>query len=459
MIALLLYPCFIKPVEAYLGHKLVLNLYNRSFLLITIGGVFTVSLLTGLYPAWFLARPNPIVIIRKNMASDVQLNFLKKGLVVGQFVISVAIIMAAIIVHDQISFINNKDLGFNKNNLLNISFTMWGESAPAFKQVVKQIPGVQDASVANWAPAEGAGSMSMEVTPPGQKEKISVFFITGDVDLATTLGLRLRSGRVLSPQLASDAMDVDSAMQGRSAATMKQSADRSILATDYTAKLFGLKAGRHLSHINGIPVGIMEDFNGQSLHEKVQPTFIQAVSGLKYGNMLVRIKPGYEKRVLTALNAAYKSFYPDKTFQYNWINDEINDQYKAENKLQQLFTCFSLLIIFLACLGLFGLVSFTAEQRIKEIGIRKVLGASISNIISLISKDYLGLVLIAIVIASPIAWYAMNKWLQDFAYRIHIQWWVFAITGAVALLIAFITVSFQSVKAALANPVKSLRSE
>jgi putative ABC transport system permease protein len=176
VIALLFYPLFIKPVETFLGHQLVLNLYNRSFLLITIGGVFIVSLLTGLYPAWFLARPNPIVIIRKNIASDVQLNFLKKGLVVGQFVISAAIIMMAIIVHNQINFINNKDLGFNKNNLLNISFTMWGESAPAFKQAVKQIPGVQDASIANWVPTEGAGSMSMEVMPPGQKDKISILY-------------------------------------------------------------------------------------------------------------------------------------------------------------------------------------------------------------------------------------------------------------------------------------------
>jgi len=162
---------------------------------------------------------------------------------------------------------------------------------------------------------------------------------------------------------------------------------------------------------------------------------------------------------LLAINTLYKNFYPNKPFKYDWVSDQVNDMYKSEYKLQQLFTCFSMLIIFLACLGLLGLVSFTAEQRVKEIGIRKVLGASVTNILILISRDYLWLVISAIFIASPIAWYAMSKWLESFAYRIQIQWWVFALTGVLAVIIAFVTISFQSVKAALANPVKSLRSE
>jgi putative ABC transport system permease protein len=456
--ALLLYPFFIKPVETYLGHQLVLSLYNTSFLLLAVGGIFLLSLLTGLYPAWFLSRPNPIVIVRKNN-SGFQLNALKKGLVVGQFVVSIGIIMATIIVRDQISFINHKNLGFDKNNLLNLSFTMWGQSAPAFKQAVKQLPGVENASIANWAPAEGAGSESVEKPVPGQKEKMTIYFITGDVDLVNTLGFKLNKGRYLNPQFASDAMNADSAMNGRSEATMMQALHKPLLATNYTANLLKVKLNNKLDNMNGVPVGILQDFNAQSLHETIKPTFIQAVTGLQYGNMLIRVKPGSESQVLAGLNKAYKSFYPDKTFQYNWISDEINDQYKAEHKLQQLFTCFSLLIIFLACLGLFGLVSFTVEQRVKEIGIRKVLGAGVGNIVALISKDYLGLVVLSIVIASPIAWYAMNKWLQDFAYRVHIQWWVFALSGIAALIIALITVSFQSVKAAIANPVKSLRSE
>lgn len=459
LLAVLMYPVFLKPVETYLGHQLVLNLFNGSFLIIAICSVFLVSLLTGLYPAWYLSRPKPIVILRNKGAGDMQLNLLKKALVVGQFVISAAIIMVTIIVHNQLSFIDQKDLGFNKNNLLNISFTSWGQSGAAFKQSVRQLPGVQTASICNWAPSEGPGSMSSEVAVPGQKSKVNVYFIQGDLDLPATLGLRVRSGRMFSPQLTSEAMDADSDMGGTSAATTALRKRRAMLVTNYTAGLLGMKINGTVPGISGLPVGILQDFNSQSLHNKLQPTIVEAITNPKYGNMLVRVKPGAERATLTAINRLYKNFYPDKPFVYNWISDEVNAQYKTEYKLQQLFTCFSLLIVFLACLGLFGLVSFTAEQRVKEIGIRKVLGATVGNIITLISRDYIGLVSIAIVVASPIAWYAMNKWLQDFAYRITIQWWVFALTGVLALLIAFITVSFQSVKAALANPVKGLRSE
>lgn len=459
LLAILLYPLFLKPVEAYLGHPLALNLFNTGFLLIAIGSVLLVSLLTGLYPAWFLSRPKPFIILKNNIASGVQLNLLKKGLVVGQFIISAAIIMSAIIIHNQLTFINQKDLGFNKNNLLNLSFTMWGKKAGAFKQDIQQIPGVQSVSIANWAPAEGAGNMSREISVPGQKEKVNVFYIEGDADLVTTLGLKLKNGRTLNPKIASDAMNVDSSMSGSSPATKAAMKVRPMLATNFTAKMLGLKLNGPAPDMDGITVGTIEDFNSESLHNNLQPTFIEAATNVQAGNMLIRVKPGAEKRVLVAINIAYKSFYPEKPFQYNWIADEVDAQYIAEHKQHQLFTCFSILIIFLACLGLFGLVSFTAEQRVKEIGIRKVLGAGIGNIVTLISKDYLILVMVAIVVASPIAWYAMNKWLQDFAYRISIQWWVFVLTGFLALLIAFITVSFQSVKAAIANPVKSLRSE
>jgi len=459
ILAILIYPVFLKPVETYLGHKLVLNLYDSGFLSIAIGGVILVSLLTGLYPAWFLSRPKPVIILRNNIAGDVQLNLLKKGLVVGQFVISITIIMATIIVHNQLNFMSHKDLGYNKNNLLNISFTDWEKSAAAFKQDVKQIPGVQNVSISNWAPTEGSGTMSREISVPGQSGKITVYFIEGDVDLPATLGLRLKTGRMFNSQIKSDAVNPDSAMSGRSAATKAIMRTRPVLATSYTASLLAVKLNNMMADSDGSAVGVVDDFNSQSLHDNLKPTFIQAVTTPQYGNMLVRIREGNEKQALTAINKQFKSFYPDKPFAYNWISDEVDAQYKTEYKLQQLFTCFSLLIIFLACMGLFGLVSFTAEQRVKEIGIRKVLGAGVGNIITLISKDYLILVIIAIIVASPIAYYAMNKWLQDFAYRINIQWWVFVLTGFLALLIAFVTVSFQSVKAAMANPVKSLRSE
>jgi putative ABC transport system permease protein len=398
-----------------------------------------------------------VVILRDKVSSDLQLNFLKKALVVGQFVISVAIIGVTFIVHNQISFMSNKDLGFDKNNILNISYTEWGKSAGSFKQQIKELPGVESASISDWYPTSGAGNMSRTVKVGN--EKMDVFFIQGDADLPKVLKLQLKSGRVFDPSLSTDAMDFDSLMSGSSKQTLALKAIEPLLITNYTANLLDMKLNSKTDKFEGIPVGIVKDFYSESLHNKIKPTIIQAVSDPQWGAMLVRVKPGTENQVLTGIDKLYKQYYPGKPFKYDWLTDQLNEQYKAEFKLQQLFTCFSLLIIFLACLGLFGLVSFTAEQRVKEIGIRKVLGAGVGDIVSLISKDYLWLVGISILIATPISWYAMNKWLQDFAYRIDIQWWVSALAGGLAVLIAFVTISFQSVKAAVANPVKSLRSE
>jgi putative ABC transport system permease protein len=180
---------------------------------------------------------------------------------------------------------------------------------------------------------------------------------------------------------------------------------------------------------------------------------------MRYGSMLARIQPGSEKSVLSGLYKIWQQFFPDKVFQYDWTDEQLKEQYAAEHKLQQLFTLFSFLILSLAALGLFGLTTFIAELRVKEIGIRKVLGASVSAISVSLSKDFVKLVLLAIIIASPIAWYFVNKWLQNYAYKITIHWWIFVLSGLMAVVIALATMSYQTIKAATANPVKSLRSE
>ena len=191
----------------------------------------------------------------------------------------------------------------------------------------------------------------------------------------------------------------------------------------------------------------------------MKPVFITASRSVDYGSMLVRVQPGSEKQVLSGIYKIWQKTFPDKVFQYDWIDNLLQDQYKSEHKLQQLFTVFSFLILSLAALGLFGLTTFMAELRVKEIGIRKVLGASVTSISALISKDFVKLVFLAILIASPIAWYFMDKWLQNYAYRIHMHWWVFALSGLFAVFIAIVTISYQTIKSATANPVKSLRSE
>ena len=205
-------------------------------------------------------------------------------------------------------------------------------------------------------------------------------------------------------------------------------------------------------------IGVTKDFNFKSLHEKIDPMVLFNASGW-HSYVFTKVNPGAMERVLTDTERIWKVRYPDKPFKYTFLDDSFAQLYQTERKAGQLFNVFATIAIFISCLGLFGLATFTAEQRTREIGVRKVLGASIGSIVSLLSKDFIKLVIIAIVIASPIAWYVMHHWLRAFAYKIEISWWIFAGTGAVAVVIALLTISFQSIRAALMNPVKSLRSE
>ena len=290
--------------------------------------------------------------------------------------------------------------------------------------------------------------MTTGVTDPkNANNQVQINYIGGDKDLVSTLKLQLRKGRLLT---ASDSQYSDS--------VKKDNPDGNTLLTAFTAQRLNVKQLNKMSPgLHGTPVGIVKDFHSESLRLALKPTVIQIDDKISYGYGLIRVKPG--PLALENIHKVFQKFYPEKAFEFSWVDELLEAQYRAEFKLQQLFISFSFLIIFLACLGLFGLVSFTVEQRVKEIGIRKVLGASVEQISYLISKDFLALVFVALIVATPIAWLAMNKWLEDFAYRIEIQWWMFILAGSVAVVIALITVSFQSIKAALANPVKSLRSE
>ncbi|HTD98233.1 MAG TPA: FtsX-like permease family protein [Mucilaginibacter sp.] len=462
-LGILFYNISLGYVEQFLGHSLALKLYNNVVLLIcTCGFVLMISVLTGLYPAFLLSGRDPAEAIRGKYSHAAGSGNLRKGLVVLQFTISIAIIVSAIVVRNQLHFIDHKDLGFDKNNLLNINFNSWDGKGGAFKQQVLRLAGADNASIANWAPGEGGGSMSMQFDDPAKKNnKIRVWYIEGDADLASTLNLKLQKGRLLDPKLATDAVNADSLRDKKQYAQVDaQQLTQPVILTEYTARTFNIKQLNARGNFKeGTPVGIIKDFNNEDLHSTLKPVVIRAVGNPNYGNLLIRVKPGSARPVLTGVERLWRQFYPGKVFQYTWTDETLRSQYNTEQKLQQLFTFFSLLVVFLACLGLFGLAAFTAEQRTKEIGIRKVLGASVANISALLSDEFLKLIFVAMTIASPIAWYVMNRWLQDFAYHIDIQLWVFLIAGAVAVFIAFITISFQSIKAALANPVTSLRSE
>ncbi|MBS1502040.1 MAG: ABC transporter permease [Bacteroidetes bacterium] len=457
-----LYAVFLKPVETYLGHPLTITLQSNIVLFITTCGIMLiVSVLTGIYPALLVSAQNPVSTLKGKISEHIGSNFLRRGLVVAQFTISVAILTVTVIVQKQLHFMDNKDLGYDKNNLLHLSNMSWNGKGEAFKHDVLTIPGVESASLATWYPESGGGGyMTINADDPAQKgNKLKIWYINADFDFVKTMRFHLLKGRLLDPKYSSDAINSDSLMALGGLKLDEARIHQPMLITDFTAKTFAINRLGVQAKPTGTPVGIINDFNNESLKVNMEPVFIGVKKNISYGSLLIRIQPGTEKRVLAQLYQTWQRFFPDKVFQYGWTDEELAHQYEAEHKLQQLFTTFSFLILGLAALGLFGLTTFIAEIRIKEIGIRKVLGASVSVISITLSKDFIKLVVIAILVASPVAWYFANKWLQSYAYKIRLSWWLFALSGLGAVLIAILTISYQTIKAATANPVKSLRSE
>jgi putative ABC transport system permease protein len=462
-LAIMGYQLSLQPVENYLGHSLVQTFFsNASILFSACTIILLISFLTGIYPAWIISGFKPASILKGKIAGNISgHNIVRKTLVVLQFTISIMVVVALIVVKQQVSFMKNKNIGFDKNNLLNISSVSWNGKGEVFKNELLNQPGVVSASITGWAPARGAGTMSREIDDPGHPgDKITVWYINADPDIAKTLGLHLKSGRFLDKTFSNDTQSQDSLMRMNPEEYEAAAVRQSSIITAYTAKALHINTlNAPLKDAKTTPVGIVEDFNNESLKNPIEPTIIVADKSPEYGGMLVRIKPGTEKQVITSLNRIWRQFYPDKLLEINWVDETLAEQYKAESKLQQLFAFFGGLSMFLAALGVFGLIVQATGQRVKEIGIRKVLGASVQSIVGLFSIDFLKLIVIASVIASPFAWWLMNKWLLDFAYRITISFWVFVITGGAAILIALLTISFQAIKAAVANPVKSLRTE
>ncbi|MBS1529173.1 MAG: ABC transporter permease [Bacteroidetes bacterium] len=456
-----LYAVLLKPVETYLGHPLMITLQSNVVLFIaTCGIMLIVSVLTGIYPALLVSAQNPVSTLKGKISEHIGSNFLRKGLVVAQFTISVAVLSVTIIVQKQLHFMDNKDLGYDKNNLLHFSYVNSDSKGLAFKNEVLTTPGVKSATIATWYPSSGGG-MTVEFDDPSQKgNKLKTWYIDADFDFVKTMKLHLLKGRLLDPKFGADEINIDSLLAVGGMAYSEAEIHQPVLATAFTAKAFAInKLGETVKGTSGVPVGIINDFNNESLKTDMKPLFIRVSRNIHYGNLLVRVEPGTEKTVLTKLYQFWQRDFPGKLFEYQWIDDELSQQYAAEHKLQQLFSTFSFLILSLAALGLFGLTTFIAEIRIKEIGIRKVLGASVSVISVTLSKDFIKLILMAIVLASPVAWYFANRWLQNYAYKITLNWWLFVLSGLGAVMIAILTISYQTIKAASANPVKSLRSE
>ena len=423
-------------------------------LLAVVGFALLTSLLSGTYPALFLSGARTVTALRGQLGNQAGTVAFRKTLVTFQFVITIALIAASVIIYQQLRFALTTPLGFNKDQVLTFHLTdkETRENVPAIKAQLlgsTLIEGVSGASNPVGNNNLGGSGYFFEIDCTMSESTRMTQTIQVDGDFLPTMEIKLAEGRNFS-----DANPADR--------------DHAILVNETLVKILGWKnpIGKRAKFFtsNGpaerTVVGVVKDFHTYSLQHKIEPLALRMVPDpQEQDNVYIKIKAGQTEAALALIEKTYRQYEPGGVFSYQFLDQNFARQYATERKQSQLLLLFTILAIFIACLGLFGLTTFIAEQRTKEIGVRKVLGASVISIVTLLSRDFLTLVLVALVIASPLAWWVMNKWLGTFAYKITIGWGVFAIAGTLAIIIALLTVSFQSIRAALMNPVNSLRSE
>lgn len=438
------------------GKELTVSYFLQpAWLLVLLAFVLITGFVAGLYPAFVLSSFNPIMVLKGRFKSNQYGLALRNGLVIFQFAISVILIIATIVVNSQMNYMLGSKLGFKKDHIIVVQRTdLVEDQFAAFKNEMLSIPGIQFASGASTMPGNQNffGTTWQEV---GSKSPMTGRGLVVDEDYNKTVGLELNEGRFFSQEFSTDTL--------------------SVVLNERAVKELGLKTaiGSRLTTTEGFlngpndaiytynVIGVVKDFHYHSLHEPISPLII--INSKKFGGrsglIALKVTGDQFKASLAGVENVWKKFVKEKPFNYYFLDKALENQYKAEQTTQKIFTIFSGLAIFIACIGLLGLAAYATQQRTREISIRKVLGASESSIITMLSKDFVKLVLISSAIAFPVAWWGMNKWLQDFAYRVNIGWWIFIVAGVGALLIALFTVSTQALKAAFTNPIKNLRSE
>ncbi len=452
----------LTPFNAISGLSLDTSYFGRPWFLELLAGIWIAgSLLSGFYPAWVLSSFKPVSVLKGKLMNTSGGTLLRKGLVVGQFVASVALIAGTFIVYRQLNYMMHQDLGMNISQVLILdrpgiapsdetNTKAFRAGIDLFRQELKKSPAIEAVSLPHIIPGMLRElKATVKRYDAAAQDSIVVRTNTMDEDFLKVFKMKLLAGRMFLRSFPQDP-------------------DTSVILTLSAAQLLGYKKpedaiGKTLviNEFNGfkpVVVGVVNDYHQVSFKKPLEPTLFMCdfYEGEYYS---IRMKTEHLPKTMDYVRQAWNTAFPGNPFEYYFLDDYFNRQYANDRKFGQLFTVFASLAILISCLGLFGLSSYTASQRIKEIGIRKVLGASVTNITAMLSLDFLRLVLVSILIATPLTWLIMYSWLQSYAYRASIKWWVFALAGLIALVIALLTVSFQAVKAALNNPVKSLRSE
>lgn len=411
----------------------------------------TIGLLAGSYPAAVLSRFRPIEVLKGKLTATRHGIALRNGLVVFQFMISVVLIISTIIVFNQLQFIRNKELGFNQEKVLSLrGANVLNTQTEAFKEELLKLPEVSEVGGCNTMPGEAFFGTSFR--KEGDTETAFGSGITIDEDFISCLEMELLDGRNFSDAF-NDSLSL----------LINETAVQELQMEDPVGKRLitvntNFQTGEETLTTYTI-VGLVKDFHFQSLHQAISPVyFFHNENETGASNVLsLRLQANDFQQTIQKVENIWTRFSPDQPFRYSFLEGDLSSLYVAEQVSQRIFGLFSLLAIFIACMGLLGLAAYITLQRTKEIGIRKVLGASTTNLITLLSKDFLKLVFIALLIGSPVAWYAMNRWLENFAYRVDLSWTVFLLAGVLSIIIAFITISFQAIKTARANPIKALK--
>ena len=450
LITQLLLPLFAQVA----GKDLSFSFKEHSVLFVAF---FALAVLTGLlagsYPAFYLSSFRPVRVLKGKFQNSFAAISLRKALVIVQFVISVVLIIASVVISRQMTFLRSKDLGFTKDQ--QIVIPLRSNTAKniytALKSELGKNPAIQSVGASEYYPGI-FNPRDMPLYKEGQNMGVAkrTFMNSVDEDYLQTLGIRPLAGHLFSKDFPGDTSDriilnENGIMQ--MGFSSPQDAVGKYVAIDYHGRNYRLQV-----------VGVVKDFHFQDLHMPIEPCGFQLSNG-GFNYVIAHTKGSNMSTVLKSVEQTWNGLNPNEPFEYSFLDDDFAKNYAAENRLFAIVRYFTLIAILISCLGLFGLATFSAEQRTKEIGIRKVLGATSSNIVGLLSKDFLKLVTVAIVVASPIAWYVMNRWLRDFAYRISIGWWMFFLAAMLALVIAFATISLQAIRAAHTNPVKNLRTE